>query len=1114
MEQASSLTAIEVLSAFNGAVVTNKLYPASAPQVRAHLERSFKVLSEFLIPGNSLVIGRVAEKLILNGSELAEDDLSKITNLVLYRQLETLGLDCLVLEHGIDQFTYRQIVTVFSAKKEKISREGGGRGFVIDLGISSCFPENCLHEDVPTSTQNNRVVRVTPHLLSALFASSVKEESVASLKESLSSVADGAELIAAGIGRLLVALSKKKECVRVGEFAVMLNRIDTFSDQGNKDALAKQLASILAPNLQAPAFSILFFQEYPSDFGDFLYNHLLHSVSDEHLGTVLGIYQQYLRQLEVLGAPKRTAITKEVIAKLEATKRVKAFLAKRKTEVGIAYGELERLQKRMAVSLAGLRKKDFRCLANEEFVSHLPKLISSYAEHNREEGAEIVTLLCVALPQQVGGEKSRLITVLLIIGEDLLQKKRWRMLSPILMACYSWMKKSQVADSVYEKIATLLYRAGIEERDLEHHERADGILSLFYGIRTGKIPQNPAVKALVSRVQDSEFDRRFLPVMLKDYLENTGDSLTGKRLLYQGKLGKRYLVDALMQSQDSENRQKIIELLSQAPDDVASIVMERLAEDMPWFGKRNLLKALAETGTVSEATEVLPYIEHTDIRVQREAYLCLLAIGGNETKTLLLKALERAIDSIKSQVIKSLGSFDDDEVAKALATELKKCETDPPREGSGLMLQLLNTLGEFSSEIVLAALESFVESRKLQGQDLYDKNIYGLAEKIRSGVAVAFNEKKKQQHVQVSTLRKQSQRQAAKIAIQADQGLGCISDDKGEPHLRELVEQGQFDEAGQLFIAIIERLVIHKKFAQAEKVREWLIDSCPSLLTPIIHAAEIIEGAKNVSIKKEHLEVWSDLYDVLTTEEFTALYHCLQHQSLQDSQLVVRQGAYQKSLYFINQGRVNLSYSNSGHETLITNLGHGTVLGAGAFFDSSVWTVSVHCLGRTEISILQFDDIVALSEEHPALESKLQDFCVKFEKLETYFKRSSKDRRAYPRVSGSGRVAVQLIDSKGRFVGAMPKGDLCDISAGGVSFLSRLSRRENARVLLGRKVQVALPIKKQDGSDLSYYGQVLGVRAIAGIENEFSVHIKFDKLIDNRVFDKIVFGLKNKRRTS
>lgn len=1112
MDKVSNLTAIEVLSAFNGAVVTSKLYPASAPQVRTHLERSFKVLSEFLVLGNSFTIGRVEQKYFINGRELTEDDVAKITNLVLYRQLEILGLESLTLEHGLDQFTYRQIITVFSAKKEKINREGGGREFVIDLGISSCFPEKYIQVQTPSSTQSSRVLRVPPHLLSALFGSSVKEDSIETLQKNLNCPDGGAELVAAGIGRLLLALSKKKDCVRVSEFATMLTRVDQYIEEENKDVLAKKLASILVPNLREQAFSILFYQEYPTAFGSILYAHLLRAVSDEHLGRILEIYTRYLRQLEALGAPRRAAITQEVIGALQQSTRVKAYLAKKKTEVGIAYGELERLQKRMAVSLESLRKKDFRCLANDEFVSHLPQLMSSYADHNKEEGVEVINLLCVALAQFVGLEKNRLVTFLLIIGDNLLKKKKWRMLSPILVACYTWMKTSQVADSVYEKIATLLYRAGIEERALERHERADSILSLFYGIRSGKIPQNPAVRALVSRVQDSEFDRRFLPVMLKDYLEDSDNLITGKRLLYQGKLGKRYLIDILIRSEQSDSRLKIIDLLAQSSEDVSEIVIERLAEDMQWFGKRNLLKVLAETGDHSVASETLPYIQHADIRVQREAYLCIIKIGGKETKNLLLEALAVSNDSVKAQIIKSLGEYEEDEVISALCAQLKKCETDPPREGSGILLQLLSSLSNFSSEKALTGLGSFIDSRKSESKVKYDKSIFDVAEKARERVVLACSEKKKQHHVHVSTLRKQSQRQAAKIALQANSAGGCISDDKSEPHLRELVEQGQLDEAGHLFNTIIERLVARKKFGQAEKVREWLIDVCPGLLASIIHAAEIIEGAKNVSIKKEHLEVWGDLYDVLTTEEFSALYHSLQHHSLQDSQLVVRQGAYQKSLYFINQGKVNLSYSTGHNETHITTLGYGTVLGAGAFFDSSVWTMSVHCLGRTEISTLQFDDIERLTEEHPALESKLRDFCVKFEKLEVYFTQSSKDRRAYPRVNGSGRVAVQLIDSKGRFVGSMPKGDLSDISAGGVSFLSRLSRKENARILLGRKVQVTLPIKHDDESDLICYGQVLGIRAVSGIENEYSIHIKFDKLIENKVFDKIVYKLKRQQK--
>ncbi len=81
----------------------------------------------------------------------------------------------------------------------------------------------------------------------------------------------------------------------------------------------------------------------------------------------------------------------------------------------------------------------------------------------------------------------------------------------------------------------------------------------------------------------------------------------------------------------------IIDLLTYNISYLVPIIHERLPNHMPWYGKRNLIKLLSETGKPEDAEVVVGFLRHVDFRVQREAFLCIYKIGGLNRKRLFLE---------------------------------------------------------------------------------------------------------------------------------------------------------------------------------------------------------------------------------------------------------------------------------------------------------------------------------------------------------------------------------------------------------------------------------------------------------------------------------------------
>jgi hypothetical protein len=76
----------------------------------------------------------------------------------------------------------------------------------------------------------------------------------------------------------------------------------------------------------------------------------------------------------------------------------------------------------------------------------------------------------------------------------------------------------------------------------------------------------------------------------------------------------------------------------------------------------------------------------------------------------------------------------------------------------------------------------------------------------------------------------------------------------------------------------------------------------------------------------------------------------------------------------------------------------------------------------------------------------------------------------------------------------LSKGDLFDISAGGVAFFLRISQKKNARLLFGRKVNVTMA--STGTSVFTITGHVMAIRSQPVVGNEYSVHVRFSRVLD------------------
>ncbi len=1106
---------IEALKSFNNTIVTSRLYPPEAPQVASAVDRGYKGMKLYLRQYGDLQYALQGGVPFLCGQPLNQETVDSFANLVVYRQLRLLGLSKLVVSSEMDRFAFGQLLQVFNASVEKIKNEGGGLEYITSLGLASYFPDERGESeakppfaDQVDETRTRKPAGVRPELVACLFGRDARPVVESELQKKMTTTEMAIDILAAGAARILQDIQKKKMIVTSQDFPLMLEKAGALIDKDKRTEVALGLAKVLEENLKEPALGVLLAQDYSDGgdaFGSTLYDGLVGFLTTEKLAGIMRFFKEKLDKARRVGGADSSQVQclGKALMLLMNSKKGKHFLGAEKARTLIHEGERERKKRRLEAGIQGILQGNTSLLKSEELVDYLPHAVRQIQKKTGDaEVSILMRRLTASLQTESEDVRQSLLKSIIPIGEDLLAAGHWRHVDLLLKPLMEEVRQGGYEDALLEKAFAFFQQVMQKSWQDGENDRGDAILNLFHQIRSGQLALSPATKAIVAKVQDKGIRRAYLPQLLAQCLAVPLDERLSYRLILQGPVALRFLVESLINTGNAPDRIKIIDLLTGNPHFLPAVIHERLQEHMPWYGKRNLIKLLGETGKEEDAENILPYLRHDDFRVQRETFLTLYKLGGRNRKQLLLRALDESSESIKVQVVGALANFCDAEVAVKLVDLLASHEHFSEPNRNDLLLQLMETLGRCAFPVAHKGVSAFLQARGQRATKKISEQVWSSAEKALKFLHNELQETRKK-HIQASQLRKNALKQAAKMS-KTGVTQRVITGLPQEQAVRSLVARGDKEAAGKQLLELIERAARLRNFVQAEKLREWLVEIDSTALGPIVLATEIIDQEKIAAIDKGHLEIWSGLYDILTTDEFSAVYHALKHKTYENEEIIVNQGALQGALFFINSGKVKLYFGDQGSEVLVDTMGRGQVFGEGAFFEASVWTISVAAVGRSEISVLKLDALQQWAEDFPGLDEKLQAFCKKFEKIEDFIKRTSNDRRQHKRYRIAGRVAATLLDDRGRGIGTGFMAELFDISAGGLSFLLRISQKENVRLLLGRKMLVQLPKGMMATEGIALAGDILAVKNTYAVENDYSLHMKFDTVIDLKQLHDVV----------
>ena len=321
-----------------------------------------------------------------------------------------------------------------------------------------------------------------------------------------------------------------------------------------------------------------------------------------------------------------------------------------------------------------------------------------------------------------------------------------------------------------------------------------------------------------------------------------------------------------------------------------------------------------------------------------------------------------------------------------------------------------------------------------------------------------------------------------------------------EAEINVLVEQDKRDEAGTILFELITVCAQSGDINNANRLRDMLYDVDPMALTSVIKANEIIDEAMSGSISEDYTKAWVGLQEVLTEEEFMSLYHALEKHEVGPGKTIVKAGSKLDALFLVNKGNVNVFSNCMGKNAEVKTLEPGTMIGENCF-QPSIWTVSLVTITPAEIFVLRQNQLVELADKFPGIENKLISYYQQFNNIAQLLEEQELKRRQYDRFSVDHKLVFQVVGKDGSVAERTFRGELDNISQGGLAFLMRIVKRENRWQLFGRHLLVSVDF---EGSTLQFKGVVVAITVQDLQNHDYAIHLVLDEPVAEDIIKPLV----------
>jgi CRP-like cAMP-binding protein len=698
--------------------------------------------------------------------------------------------------------------------------------------------------------------------------------------------------------------------------------------------------------------------------------------------------------------------------------------------------ENKRMLLRFQRGVVDLENNRFEILQNSEFVEKFGEYL--YTLYQKDPGKNILKIL-----EKIGfcacsGDKNlreRAVFILSIFIEKISQEENNpEFLEVVSRLLVNWLQIETEYFSGFPFICLQLQTMLQKMLQIGLWYQTENLIIILSQIQKGIIQKNNLIRQTISKVHSCLAEEAFLKNLVDVYLDKKEDrrDIAQCLLLHFGSKAAAVLVQYLIDCKDRDKRFSLIEFIPTTGKVVLPVCDFCLKQNPPWYVVRNLIIIISRMEDPKLYEMVRPYLTHKDIRVQLQILHCITKLRGPQMRDRLLEALIYINDELKQQVVVQLGNMGGKDVGKALCT-------------------LLENRGNFARHVQDELILTICAKIKFEPSERAIKVVKELlAERIKR-----FNEGDLILQAARDALVSMELKNTGRLATGSHQSLSPTAPSDSEAIRIPIATEEEFNSLikGEA-PGTQEDLETPPAPSTASDLEESLANTGRS--NPPSKEDIIQEAKRNLTDPHSaiHFTLWQNLYEEMTTDEFTIFYTTLKLKTYQPNELIIARGDLQAPLFLLNSGTVNLVRNQRGEEVTLSPIGPGDLIGSDIFLTGEAWNLSLYAKDVVSAHVFDLEHLLKMQTNFPNLAEKIFTFCSRYDVLQNLLRVLDT-----PATAGTDSTHIKMKDKSDKSANYITQqGTILRQVKGGLCFSLPIRNHEKIKIPLENKLNLSVKL--------------------------------------------------------
>jgi HEAT repeat protein len=656
--------ALEALVLVNTAITNLRLYPPTSAMITNTIGRLYQALLDIFEETDSINFAETEKNMLINGEPLSGRDLERPPVKAFLELLLLFGIRSVSLKKGLDKQELTDFLQVIGKRQETIQDEGGLEKLMADIQA----PHILLDQKIYVVTDGDHQI---------LTSLEIKDDDIIQYMvgaspditldyQRLKELARNPEWIAEIFQKGMMQVRQQREFlsnVKVSENLVrMIGILEKVMGGMDQDKISQLIGKAFA-ELDPEMISLVLSHNIDDLFGGKLFEKILAGMDEEKFAEVV----QKLQAMEKSASTKALDYTsggKEALdrtcSRLLDSDRGVQYQQKVQQERALKKEKIEKqlqeMKKKMAPSLNGEADGP----ADNAFVDSLMDMTDDLAACGEHEYIE--SLIRHATEGLLGRQqhlRDRASAVLAQIIERLPGDQRALLLGRLSDTLVQWIKIETSATMAYKKICDHLKEQIAEHIAQRQFTGSIAILDVFHLIDSGILEKNDTIRAIAADVIRTLASPERLEILLEAFSKGEQETRAGagRVLARLGDTPLNFILDMLRDQKDSEERVRILHLLTEIGQPTIPIIRQRLNYNEPWYFLRNLVYVLGRIDNQASAELLGDFLLHKHEKVRQEALKSIQRVGGSRKGPILLSVLQMADESFQKDIVEELGNL-------------------------------------------------------------------------------------------------------------------------------------------------------------------------------------------------------------------------------------------------------------------------------------------------------------------------------------------------------------------------------------------------------------------------------------------------------------------------